>query len=406
MIKALRQPQLQRLWLGQAFSSIGDEIYRVGLTWFAVSLMGADTGYLTAGQTAALMLLSFVGGKWADRWNPHQTMIRVDLVRMVIVLIPVFVSFFMTVPLSLLIVMALILASLSAFFDPATQAMIPILAKDFDTMQSTNGLMATTIRGARMVGPAVVGLLAAVVPMIHFFTIDAFTFLISAISIWSLKKYLPENMIAPKGRVGFGEAILGGFRLIEEHVGMRYVFLSRALTAGAWNLAVIVGFALLIHQISGGDARMFGLVMATYGVGNLLGAVYFGNRKRAEHRLLWMMYLGYVLWGAGVVWIGLAPTVFWIAVASIYTGFLGPMNDLAFIDLMQRKFQVSDLTKVFRLRMAVESFGTLLCTLASPWLIKMTSVRTVILACGVLWIICGGVGLLLKSTRSSTSQAA
>ncbi|WP_413583363.1 MFS transporter [Bdellovibrio sp. HCB288] len=402
MIKALRQPQLQRLWLGQAFSSIGDEIYRVGLTWFAVSLMGANTGYLAAGQTASLMLLSFIGGKWADRWNPHQTMIRVDLVRMVIVLIPVFVSFFIPVPLSLLIVMALILSSLSAFFDPATQAMIPILAKDFETMQSTNGLMATTIRGARMVGPAVVGLLAAIVPMIHFFTIDAFTFLISAVSIWSLKKYLPENIVAPKGRIGFGDAIMAGFKLIEGHIGMRYVFVSRALTAGAWNLAVIVGFALLIHEITGGDARMFGLVMATYGVGNLLGAVYFGNLKRAGHRLLWLMYLGYVLWGVGVVWIGLAPTVTWIAVASIYTGFLGPMNDLAFIDLMQRKFQVADLTKVFRLRMALESFGTLLCTLASPWLIKMTSVRAVILACGVLWIVCGGIGLLLKSTRATT----
>jgi hypothetical protein len=38
MIKALRQPGIKRLWFGQAFSSVGDEIYRVGLTWFAVGL--------------------------------------------------------------------------------------------------------------------------------------------------------------------------------------------------------------------------------------------------------------------------------------------------------------------------------------------------------------------------------
>ncbi|UYL10153.1 MFS transporter [Bdellovibrio sp. SKB1291214] len=401
MIKALKQPQLQRLWVGQAFSSVGDEIYRVGLTWFAVNLMGSNTGYLAAGQTASLMLLSFIGGKWADRWNPHHTMFRVDLIRMVIVLIPVLISFFTEVPLSLLIVMALVLSALSAFFDPATQATIPLLAKDIETLQSTNGLMGTTIRGARMVGPAVVGLLAAVVPMIHFFTIDAITFLISALSVKSLKKYLPEHVPSPKMRIGFTDAVMSGFRLIQGRQGMMYVFISRALTSGAWNLSIIVGFALLIHQVSGGDARMFGLVMASYGVGNLTGALYFGNRSRAGHKLLWLMYVGYLLWGVGIAAVGMAPTVAWITVASIFTGFMGPLNDLAFIDLMQRTFAVSDLTKVFRLRMALESLGTLVFTLASPWLIQISSIRVVMVGCGVVWIVCGGTGLLLKTSPKS-----
>ena len=73
MIRALRQPQLLRLWFGQASSSIGDEIYRVGLIWLAVGLMGENTGYLAAGQTASLMLLSFIGGRWADT-GTHATL--------------------------------------------------------------------------------------------------------------------------------------------------------------------------------------------------------------------------------------------------------------------------------------------------------------------------------------------
>jgi MFS family permease len=139
MLKALRQPQLFRLWLGQAFSSVGDEIYRVGLTWFAVGLMGANTGYLTAAQTASLMLLSIIGGKWADHWNPIKTMLWVDLIRAFIVLIPVVLSFFMQVPLISLWMVALSLSGLSAFFDPANQATIPLLAKDHKTLQATNG---------------------------------------------------------------------------------------------------------------------------------------------------------------------------------------------------------------------------------------------------------------------------
>ena len=94
MLRALKDAAILRLWLGQALSAVGDEIYRVGLTWLAVGLIGADTGYLNAAQYAALMILSFIGGKWADHWDPLKTMIRVDLIRALIILIPVVVSFF------------------------------------------------------------------------------------------------------------------------------------------------------------------------------------------------------------------------------------------------------------------------------------------------------------------------
>ncbi|MBO9666270.1 MAG: MFS transporter, partial [Bdellovibrio sp.] len=286
MLKALQQPQLKRLWFGQAFSSIGDEIYRVGLTWFAVGLMGANTGYLAAGQTASLMLLSFIGGKWADRWHPLRTMIGVDLIRAAIVVIPVVASFFMQVPMWMLWSMALSLSALSAFFDPATQATIPLLAKDAETMQSTNGLMSTTIRMARMIGPAIVGLLSAFIPMIHFFTIDALTFLVSAMSVRTLKDHVPETPKENVPSVSFSEALHSGFALIRSKPGMTYVFISKALTAGTWNLALMIGFALLVHQVTNGDARMFGLVMASYGVGNFAGALFFGSRPRKR---LWFM---------------------------------------------------------------------------------------------------------------------
>lgn len=393
MIKALRQPQLFKLWLGQAFSTVGDEIYRVGLTWFAVGLMGANTGYLTAAQTAALMLLSFIGGKWADHWHPIKTMVSVDLIRAAIVLIPVVISYFMPVPVISLWMVALSLSALSAFFDPANQATIPILAKDPQILQATNGLMGTTIRMARMVGPAIVGLLAAFIPMIHFFTLDALTFLISAFCIYSLKKHVPADAEAGAKKTSFTDSIRSGFQLIQHKAGMRYIFFAKALTSGAWSLALMIGFPLLVHQITGGDARSFGLVMASYGVGNFIGALYFGSRIR--QRLIRMLFVGYIWLGVGFVLIGMAPSLWMIVVAACLTGFSGPMNDLAFIDLVQKNFAVRDLTKIFRLRITVESAGTLFFTLISPWMISFITVRGVIIFCGIAWVIAGILGLIL-----------
>jgi len=402
MIRALRQPQLLRLWFGQASSSIGDEIYRVGLIWLAVGLMGENTGYLAAGQTASLMLLSFIGGRWADNWNPRHTMISVDLIRAVIVLIPVIVSFFMPNPLFVLWIMAFLLSGLSAFFDPATQGMIPVLAKDRETMQATNGLMSTTIRMARMIGPAIVGLLSAFIPMIHFFTIDAITFCVSAYCVYSLKKYFPEH-VPVKSKTSFKDSIMIGFNLAREVPGMDLVYFTKAITAGTWNLVLGIGFPLLVHHVTGGDARYFGLIMASYGVGNFIGALYFGNRPRKD---LWKLYfLGQFFLGIGFLAIGLAPNVEWIMIAAAFSGFAGPMNDLAFIDMIQQKFKVSDITKMFRLRMATESTMTLICTLSSPMIIKFTSVKTMILMSGVVWVTCGAVGLILKNKFNYPAEA-
>jgi DHA3 family macrolide efflux protein-like MFS transporter len=395
MIRALKKPQLLRLWFGQAFSSVGDEIYRVGLIWLAVSLMGPDTGYLAAGQTASLMILSLIGGRWADQWNPRRTMITVDLIRAAIVLVPVAISFFMPNPLFVLWIMAFSLAGLSAFFDPATQGLIPILAEDTETMLATNGLMSTTIRMARMIGPAIVGLLSAFIPMIHFFTIDAFTFFVSAYCVFILKKYIPETSEPTVHKVNFKKSVMAGFELVKSVPGMDHVFIAKAFTAGTWNLVLMIGFPLLVHEVTGGDARYFGLVMASYGVGNFIGALYFGNQERKS---FWKPYFGgEAFLGLGFVAIGLAPTVNLIILAAAIAGFSGPMNDLAFIDMIQQKFKVGDITKMFRLRLAVESSATLFFTLISPWLIRSTSVRFIIIAGGVTWLICGFSGLVVKN---------
>lgn len=403
MIRALRQPQLLRLWFGQAFSSIGDEIYRVGLIWLAVGLMGENTGYLAAGQTASLMLLSFIGGRWADQWNPRRTMISVDLIRAFIVLIPVGISFFMPNPLYVLWIMAFSLSALSAFFDPAAQGLIPVLAGEPQLMKATNGLMSTTIRMARMIGPAIVGLLSAFIPMIHFFTIDAFTFCVSAYCVYSLKKYIPETTEPKMPKSSFKKSITIGYNLMKEVPGMDYVFFAKATCAGAWNLVLTIGFPLLVHHITGGDARYFGLVMASYGVGNFIGALYFGNMERNQ---LWKMFFGgELLLGIGFLLIGAAPTVNWIIIAAAISGFVAPMNDLAFVDTIQQKFKVADIAKMHRLKMATESGMTLFFTLLSPMIIKLTSVRTLIIMGGVIWLTSGSFGLIFKKKILSRKVA-
>jgi hypothetical protein len=261
--------------------------------------------------------------------------------------------------------------------------------------------MSTTIRMARMVGPAIVGLMSAFIPMIHFFSIDAVTFIISALCVLSLRKHIPADAQSEE-HISFSDALMSGFKAVQKIPGLTYVFISKGVTTGAWNLALMIGFPLLVHQMTNGDARSFGLVMASYGVGNFAGALYFGNRPRPRSEFL--MYAGYLWLGLGFMAIGAAPTIPLVMLAAAVGGFSGPMNDLGFIDMMQAKFPVKDITKIFRLRMAVESAATLVCTLVSPWIIHVTSVRTMIIGCGVAWIISGALGFVLMPSKVPESQ--
>jgi MFS family permease len=392
MADALRHRAIRRLWFGQALSSIGDEVYRVGLTWLAVSLIGADVGYLGAAQSAALMILSFVGGRWADGWEPLRTMVRVDVVRAAIVLLPVAVSVFHVVPLSVLVAVALSLSALSAFFDPALQTMLPVFAPDLTILRAATGLMSTTIRLARMVGPAIIGLLSGVIPTVHFFTLDALSFVASAASVHSLRKITTAAARPASERPqSFWEATLSGFRTVRAERGMTHIMWTKAVTGGFWNLAIGLGFALLVQELAPGDVRAFGLLVASYGAGNFAGALYFGNHHRP--RPAFLMFAGFALLGVGFVLMGIAPSAHWAMVAAAGAGFAGPMNDLAFSDFVQARFPIVEISRVFRLRLAVETLSTLLCMALAPTLFRVLTVRGTIILCGAVWIVSGLLGL-------------
>ncbi|MFI5345747.1 MAG: MFS transporter [Elusimicrobiota bacterium] len=388
MLKALRERSIRLLWSGQALSAIGDEIYRVALIWLAVGLIGEDTGYLAAAQSGALLTLCLVGGHWADRWNHRRTMIGVDGGRALIVLLPVAAFYFGRVTLPLLFFVALSLSALSAFFEPALQATLPDVSPDVETLQAATGLMSTTVRLARAVGPAVVGLLAPFVSTIHFFTLDSASFAVSAFSVMRLGRSAAAPRPEPP-RAGFQESLLDGLRAAGKSPLMRDLMLVRFLIGGFWSLSYGLGLALLVRAIAPADVRAFGWAVACYGVGNFAGALSAGNMRR--RRPVTIACVGYWFMGAGFLAMGLAPNLFWLGFACVAGGFGGPVSDLPFVDLVQARYPVADIPKLFRLRMAAETGAGLLLLSASPTLFRAYGAHAVIAVCGLVFGLIGTV---------------
>ena len=266
-----------------------------------------------------------------------------------------------------------------------------------------------------MVGPSIVGLLSNLVPMIHFFTLDAVSFVASAASVHSIGEHVPPARGEARGaedgrgqdgaaRASFAQAVASGFQTVRAQPGMTFIMSLKAFTGGTWNLAFTLGIALLVQHLAPGDARAFGLVMAGYGAGNFAGALYYGNHHRPHPGRL--MFSGYIQFGLGFLLVGISPSIGWMIAAAAFSGYAGPMNELAFSDTIQSRFPLRDISRVFRLRMAVETSSTLFFTGISPLLFRLIGVRGTIAFCGGAWVLSGLLGFFQLKTVEAHEQAA
>ena len=393
LLKALRNRPIALLWMGQAASAIGDEIYRVALVWLAVSAIGEKAGYLAAAQAGTLLVFSLVGGVWSDAWNPFRTLLRVDFLRALIVLIPVILFSKLQSPAFMILLVAMSLSALSSFFDPALQSLLPRVANTPQMLQAATGLMATTLRLARVLGPGLIGVLSSFLPMIHFFSLDAVTFLLSMLSIFSLRRLLAPIEARPQAAT-FRESVSAGFHLVTRSREMIQMMISKCICGGTWNLAYGLGVVLLVRHIAGGEVRAYGWVLSSYGIGNIVSVVVLGNLPRV--RLTRLVYLGYLVLGAGFFLMAVSPNLKWLMMAAAFTAIGGPLNDVPFIDLIQSRYSVDEIPKVFRFRMALDTGATLIGMLFAPTLFHVHSIQSVVGACGLLTFGVGLLGLVLR----------
>jgi hypothetical protein len=398
LYRTLSHRPILTLWTGEAFSAIGDEIYKVALVWLTVKMVGASAGYLTAGQAASVLIVGLLGGLWADRWDPRKTMIRVDWIRGLLVLIPVVWSQFYPLNMGILVFVALSVAGLGAFFEPALQAVIPRLARDRELMQATNGLMGTTSRLARTVGPGLVGLLTGLIPQIHFFTLDAASFAVSAFAVKSLHRELPEQSFV-HAKTNLIESVLSGFRLMKNDREIQFIIVGKAIISGAWSMILPLGIALMIQQDHPGDVQAYGFLLASYGIGNLMSALVLAN---LDIRLpIRTMGRGFLLIGAGFAAMALFKSLPLMMLCAAISAVGGPMNDLAHLDIFQHKFKPEKLVQVVRFRMTMECAGILICLLIAPELYHLFPARVVMEIASLVILLVGLVGIFLIGENSN-----
>jgi DHA3 family macrolide efflux protein-like MFS transporter len=399
ILSPLRSRPIRLLWSGQVLSAVGDEVYKIALVWMAIRLSGKDAGFLAAVEAGSILTFGLLGGAWAERWQHRRLMIWVDLTRAAAVLsIPV-IAYFTPLNLPILIAVAIVVSSLSAFFDPALQATLPELTDSPELLNASNGLMEATRRIARVMGPGFIGVLNLFVPLVHFFTINAASFVLSAVSIVLLGRHAPTPAVVEDDgkRQSPWQGLKRSFEQTAQNPLLRVMVLSCFLTWSLWSLCFSLGLALLVNETSPGNLSAYGFLICSYGVGNLSSNLVWGSLRIQKPQVT--TFLGTLIIGTGFVAVALAPTVALQMAAAAFCGVGGPMEDLSFLNVLQNSYRGSDIARIFRLRMALAFGGIFTVFLISPLLFRLFSVSAVIGGCGA-GLVCYAIFGLLRFGRS------
>ncbi len=407
LLRPLRDAPIALLWGGLATSAVGDQLYTVVLSGIAVGGFGAAAGYLTALQAAIVLLTALGSGHWADRRAHRSVMIGADLSRAAALLVVVVAWLAGGQPAAWSLVLAvLVLAAGQALFRPALQATLPVLVADRTLLPAANGLLDSTDRIARLVGPSLVALLAVWLPLAQFLTLDAATFVVSATAIGLIGRLRPLPRVLPDAGGSFAAAIARGFRAMRGHALLGYVMGSTFVINGTWYAAMFLGLPLAIEHLGvrgpgGSGLGAYGLVIFAYGCTNLLSTVVVGNRT-LPLRPGRLMFSGNMTVGAGILLLGVVmalpvpPTARLpcLMAASAMAGIGGPMSDITIATLRQTLLATVDMAAAMRAYMVMNNLGLLTGMLLAPALFHSVGIAGTVALCGAAILLTGMTGML------------
>lgn len=184
----LRLRNFRRVFLAQSVSVFGDGITPIALTFAVLDLTGSgtDLGLVLAAQALPLAGLALVGGVWADRLPRERVMIASDLVRAAVQGTTAALLLSGAAEVWMLAALAAMHGAAEAFFRPAAGALLPQIVPG-PSLQKANALMGMSDNFGWMVGPAVAGVLVAVIGSGGAIAVDAATFAISAAFLTGLR---------------------------------------------------------------------------------------------------------------------------------------------------------------------------------------------------------------------------
>ncbi len=274
-VRALRHRNFQLFFTGQMISLVGTWMQTVAQSWLVYRLTGSTLLLGTVGFASQfpVFLVAPLGGVVADRSNRHRVVIYTQAASMVLASILAVLTLTNRIQIWEIMVLAASLGIVNAFDIPTRQAFLMDMVGREDLMNAI-ALNSSMFNGARIIGPAIAGIVVAWVGEGWCFFGNAVSYIAVIAGLLMMKITHPVNLAAAGSPL---EHILEGFRFAAKAAPIRAILLLLGLVSLV-GMPYSVLMPVFASEILHGGARELGWLMGATGVGALLGALSLAAR--------------------------------------------------------------------------------------------------------------------------------
>jgi MFS family permease len=285
-LRAFRHRNYRLFFAGQLTSLVGTWMQTVAQSWLVYRLTGSAAllGVVGFASQIPIFVLSPIAGAVADTYPRRRTMIIIQTLMMMLAFPLAALTLTNRIQVWHIIVLAILLGFVNAFDIPVRQAFVAEMVGREDMINAI-ALNSSMMNGARIIGPAVAGILVSLVGEGWCFLLNGFSYLAVIVGLI----FITVGNSPPRERKGSGtEAILEGFRFVLETRPVRALLLLLGVVS-LMGMPYSVLMPIFADDVLNGGPRALGLLMGFSGVGALFGALTLAGRQGVRGLGTWVM---------------------------------------------------------------------------------------------------------------------
>jgi len=286
-LRALRHRNFQLFFAGQLISLIGTWMQSVAQSWLVYRLTGSALllGSVGFASQIPVFLVAPIGGIVADRCNRQRVIIGTQIASMILAFILAVLTLSRLIQVWQIFVLAGLLGVVNAFDIPGRQAFLVDMVGKEDLMNAI-ALNSSMFNGARIIGPAIAGILVAKIGEGWCFFANAVSYI--AVIIGLLMMRVPPRSYRRSSGSPLAH-IIEGFRFVRHTAPIRAILLLLGLVSLV-AMPYTVLMPVFADKILHGGARGLGILMGATGVGALVGALTLATRSGVRGLGCWVAF--------------------------------------------------------------------------------------------------------------------
>lgn len=324
-LATLRHRNFRLFWTGQLISVTGTWMHQAAQGWLVFKLTDSPFFLGLAGMAASapILLFTLAGGVLADRYSKKNIMLLSNTVIMFLALVLAVLVAAGVVNVWHVLMLTFLIGSMNAFEIPSRQSFIIELVGREDLLNGI-ALNSSAFHAARMIGPAIAGLLIGAFGLAPCFFINAISFI--AVIIALLKMRIISEEVNPAARAGMRKSFLEGLRYILHSPDISALLIAAGIVS-FFGFPYISFLPVYARDILKTGATGLGVLMGCAGAGAFTGAVGLAINGDTARKGIVMAVAG-VLFSSALLVFSLSTTV-WLSYAMLFFVGLGAINQIA-----------------------------------------------------------------------------